>query len=199
MKKAITFKQAFVVVICLHAAGYFGVTQISKYRKQLQQAKAERQIKFKQVADENDGGKNDWPAAVTTKITEGKQLLDKTIETVQPLVKDASVAIKATVNQIEKKAKSTNIVIENKKQVPRLVSQPPNANTKVVVATSTTKIRQPATNVSQPTTIQRHTQIVFAPESETIHNSTPITQKIYTVDGVQYIETKKVISSMIAL
>jgi hypothetical protein len=204
MKKPITFKQAFIIVITLHVAGYFGISKVSEYRKQMRLAKAERQAKFKQIASVEQNTKNDWPSVIADKVNTGKQMLEQATTNVQPIVTNVSKTLNETVTQIEKQTKNVNIdTQELSQQISRLVPQPNNTAVKQIPRTDNwvnNKPIQQKKTPSRPQTINKTTtEIVFTPNTG-INNSQPIiSQKIYTVDGVQYIETKKIISSMIAL
>jgi hypothetical protein len=217
LKKSLTFKQAFVVVLGLHAAGYFGITKWAEHKKQTQQARLERQTKWKQITDSYI--KTDWPIPT---INDANKFLDDTKTAVQPTVNKVAEAFKEASSQIESKTKNIDVPVPTKQELSKVAQDflkavqqqaPPKPNPTPPLKKETTETRIVSSKpVPSPSFVKQYTvptikqqrPTTLHPQVTSLRNNAPaprpiISQKIYTINGVQYIETKRVISSHISL
>lgn len=234
MTKPITFKQAFVIVICLHFVGFVGLTQWTNYRKQ---ARLERQSKMKELTADASKAE-DWP-----KIEEKQKFLsiEEIKKNVEPVVSSVTKTVSSVVEQTKKQINSSSNIIQIPKETQQTIQKLQTYSSEFTAkADSTPKIKITSPNIvpkqiqqkNKPVLSEHHDtkatektiskqliakQMTLNPElTHSIPPSVPQQtapvrryesrgsqpqeyRKTYNIDGVEYIETKRVISSKITL
>jgi hypothetical protein len=204
-QQSITFKQAFIIVICLHVAGYFGIAKLSEFRKQIRQSKPNQTIAKSQPRQ--------WPSA--TKAVDYFIMNTKT--TAQPVVKNAEQILLTVTNKITNKTEpAIELIIPPKKEL-AIMSQKftktvqqitkPTLVSKKQLQTKTTPLAQkvPATFIKMAS-LPKYQKPQIKTTTKTTNTkqivpqiSYPMSKEIYTVDGVDYIEIREIVSTHVTL